>query len=68
MLGLVRQDPGSFITVSLGVWCLVHEPAQQPQLEVRLEEVREKEVREEELRLEEVRKEEVRAEEVSWRR
>ena len=53
MLGLVRQDPGSFITVSLGVCCLDHEPAQQPQLEVRVEEVRE---------------EEVRAEEVNWRR
>lgn len=40
MLGLVRRDPESFMTVSLGVWCLDHEPAQQPQLEVRVEEVR----------------------------
>lgn len=46
------------MTVSLGVWCLDHKPAQQPQLEVR----------EKEVKLEEVRKEEVRAEEVSWRR
>lgn len=27
------------MTVSLGVWCLDHETAQQPQLEVRVEEV-----------------------------
>ena len=63
MLGLVRQDPGSFITVSLGVCCLDHEPAQQPQLEVRVEEVRVEEVRAEEVREEEVRGEEVREEE-----